>query len=46
MDERLERNKQMVMAFYDLMFNQSGPRGPEGNRKKDASPALPPGPLR
>ena len=25
MDERLERNKQTVMAFYDLMFNQCKP---------------------
>jgi predicted SnoaL-like aldol condensation-catalyzing enzyme len=25
MDERLERNKRAVMAFYDLMFNQSRP---------------------
>jgi len=25
MDERLERNKRTVMAFYDLMFNQSRP---------------------
>lgn len=24
-DERLERNKQAVTAFYDLMFNQSRP---------------------
>lgn len=24
-DERLERNKQTVMAFYDLMFNGSDP---------------------
>ncbi len=24
-DERLERNKQAVAAFYDLMFNQSRP---------------------
>jgi predicted SnoaL-like aldol condensation-catalyzing enzyme len=24
-DERLERNKQAVIAFYDLMFNQSRP---------------------
>ena len=26
MDERLERNKQTVKAFYDLMFNQCNPR--------------------
>jgi predicted SnoaL-like aldol condensation-catalyzing enzyme len=25
MDERLERNRQNVMAFYDLMFNQCRP---------------------
>lgn len=25
MDERLERNKQAVTAFYDLMFNRSEP---------------------
>jgi predicted SnoaL-like aldol condensation-catalyzing enzyme len=25
MDERLERHKRTVMAFYDLMFNQSRP---------------------
>jgi predicted SnoaL-like aldol condensation-catalyzing enzyme len=25
MDERLERNKRAVTAFYDLMFNQSRP---------------------
>ncbi len=25
MDDRLERNKQAVMAFYDLMFNQCQP---------------------
>lgn len=25
MDEKLERNKQNVMAFYDLMFNQCRP---------------------
>ena len=25
MDERLERNKRTVMAFYDLMFNQCKP---------------------
>jgi predicted SnoaL-like aldol condensation-catalyzing enzyme len=25
MDERLERNKQTAMAFYDLMFNQNRP---------------------
>jgi predicted SnoaL-like aldol condensation-catalyzing enzyme len=25
MDERLERNKRIVTAFYDLMFNQSRP---------------------
>ena len=25
MDERLERNKQTVMAFYDLAFNQGKP---------------------
>jgi predicted SnoaL-like aldol condensation-catalyzing enzyme len=25
MDERLERNKQTVVAFYDLMFNESKP---------------------
>jgi predicted SnoaL-like aldol condensation-catalyzing enzyme len=25
MDERLERNKQTVMAFYDLMFNRCRP---------------------
>jgi predicted SnoaL-like aldol condensation-catalyzing enzyme len=24
-DEQLERNKRTVMAFYDLMFNQSRP---------------------
>ena len=26
MDDRLERNKQTVKAFYDLMFNQCNPR--------------------
>ncbi len=26
MDEQLERNKRMVLAFYDLMFNQCRPR--------------------
>ena len=26
MNEQLERNKQTVMAFYDLMFNQCKPR--------------------
>ena len=26
MDDRLERNKQAVRAFYDLMFNQCKPR--------------------
>jgi predicted SnoaL-like aldol condensation-catalyzing enzyme len=26
MDERLERNKRNVVAFYDLMFNQCRPR--------------------
>jgi predicted SnoaL-like aldol condensation-catalyzing enzyme len=26
MDERLERNKRNVIAFYDLMFNQCRPR--------------------
>ena len=26
MDERLERNKKTVTAFYDLMFNQCRPR--------------------
>ena len=26
MDERLERNKRTVTAFYDLMFNQCRPR--------------------
>jgi predicted SnoaL-like aldol condensation-catalyzing enzyme len=26
MDDRLERNKQTAMAFYDLMFNQAKPR--------------------
>jgi len=26
MDERLERNKRNVQAFYDLMFNQCRPR--------------------
>ena len=26
MTDRLERNKQNAMAFYDLMFNQSQPR--------------------
>lgn len=26
MDDRLERNKQRVKAFYDLMFNQCKPR--------------------
>lgn len=26
MSERLERNKQTAMAFYDLMFNQCKPR--------------------
>jgi len=25
MGERLERNKKNIMAFYDLMFNQSNP---------------------
>jgi predicted SnoaL-like aldol condensation-catalyzing enzyme len=25
MDDRLERNKRQVMAFYDLMFNQGHP---------------------
>jgi len=25
MNERLDRNKKNVMAFYDLMFNQSRP---------------------
>jgi predicted SnoaL-like aldol condensation-catalyzing enzyme len=25
MDDRLERNKRTVRAFYDLMFNQSRP---------------------
>ena len=26
MDAVLERNKKTAMAFYDLMFNQGGPR--------------------
>lgn len=26
MDERLERNKQLVMAFYELMFNECRPK--------------------
>ena len=25
MSDRLERNKQSAMAFYDLLFNQSDP---------------------
>jgi predicted SnoaL-like aldol condensation-catalyzing enzyme len=25
MDDRLERNKRTVLAFYDLMFNQCRP---------------------
>jgi predicted SnoaL-like aldol condensation-catalyzing enzyme len=28
MDERLERNKRTVTAFYDLMFNECRPREP------------------
>jgi hypothetical protein len=28
----LERNKQRVVAFYDLMFNQCRPRVPRDNQ--------------